>query len=122
MLPQQKMKLKGLPRQLVGFLSKDHVWHAKGTLTADMVWKHDIGKHYGKRYLPETVGRALRSLEEQSIIAVKAQGISVAYKWLPPSYRKTYIPVTQRKPGKEHVLFREAIPATDANGPTAYKD
>lgn len=113
------MKLKGLPRQLVGFLSRDHVWHAKGLLTADMTWKHDTGKHYGKRYLPETVGRALRALEEQSIIAVKAEGISVAYKWLPPERRKTYIPSTQRKAGYEHILFRENLAAT---APLGYKN
>ena len=90
---------------MIAFLQKDWVWHAKGKLTADMTWKHDVGKHYGKRYLPETVGRALRSLEEQSIIAVKQDGISVAYKWLNPERRKSYIPVSQRKPGQEHILF-----------------
>lgn len=99
------MRIKGLPRQLLNFLAKDHVWHAKGTLTADMVWKHDVGKNYGKRYLPETVGRCLRSLEEQSLVAVKSQGISVAYKWLPPDRRSSYIPVTRRPFGREDILF-----------------
>ena len=106
------MKLKGLPRQLNNYLANDHVWHPKGKLTADMTWKHDIGKNYGKRYLPETVGRALRSLEEQCIIAVRAEGISVAYKWLPYEKRPSYIPYSQRKSGYEHILFREALKAT----------
>lgn len=100
-------------------MARDHVWHAKGLLTADITWKHDTGKRYGKRYLPETVGRALRSLEEQSIIAVKAEGISVTYKWLPPERRKAYIPTMQRAAGKEHILFKEHLPQS---GPTSYKD
>lgn len=101
--------MKGLPAQLKGHLCKAGDWVAKGTLTADMVWRHNIGKHYGKRYLPETVGRALRSLEEASIIAVKDQGISVCYKWIPPELRKRYIPGSQRLKGKEHILFKQPV-------------
>lgn len=112
------MKLKGLPKQLVGYLRVNWAWHAKGHLTADKVWRHDVGKHYGKRYLPETVGRTLRSLEEQSVIAVKADGISVAYKWLPFEKRASYIPITQRPAGKEDVLFKNMA----ATQPLAYKD
>lgn len=99
-------QLKGLPAQLVSYMQgKD--WFAKGTLTADMVWKHNRGKHYGVRYLPETVGRALRTLEERSIIAVKADGISVQYKWIPHSLRPRYIPFSDRKQGEEETLFRK---------------
>ena len=97
--------MRGLPGQLVGFLSKDKTWFPKGTLTADIVWKHNSGNSYGKRYLPETVGRALRALEEQSIIAVKPGGISVQYKWIPHEMRRRYIPSSVRPKGKETVLF-----------------
>ncbi len=101
-------RLTGLPAQLVSFMQSPHVWHAKGKLTADMQWKHQRGKNYGKRYLPETVGRALRSLEENRVIAVKADGISVQYKWLPSDMRKRYIPSSQRVVGYEDILFELA--------------
>ena len=100
--------LRGLPAQIVGYMSHHHVWHSKGTLTADIVWKHTQGRNYGKRYLPETVGRALRLLEEKSIIAVKEQGISVQYKWIPHEMRKRYIPSSSRPMGWENVLFKLA--------------
>ena len=99
--------MRGLPGQLVGFLSKDKTWFPKGTLTADIVWKHQSGESYGKRYLPETVGRALRSLEEQGVIAVKQDGISVQYKWLPHDLRLRYVPSSMRQKGKEDKLFRD---------------
>lgn len=79
----------------------------KGTLTADMVWRHRSGKQAGARYLPETVGRALRSLEEESIIAVKPLGISVQYKHIPHEMRKGYIPSSQRMQGCENILFKK---------------
>ena len=88
--------MKGLPNQLVGHLARTREWVSKGTLTADMVWRHDKGLHSGKRYLPETVGRALRSLEEDRIIAVKDDGISVQYKWIPHDLRGRYIPSSVR--------------------------
>ena len=97
--------MRGLPGQLVGFLSKDKTWFPKGTLTADIVWKHNSGNSYGKRYLPETVGRALRALEEQAVIAVKPDGISVQYKWIPHEMRSRYLPQSMRARGKETVLF-----------------
>lgn len=82
-------------------------WFAKGTLTADMTWKHDRGaKNYGKRYLPETVGRALRHLEEMSVIAVKDDGISVQYKWIPTEMRARYIPWSRRPDDRKKILFR----------------
>lgn len=86
-----------LPTQLRFWLQTNWDWHAKGKLTADMVWKHKRGRNAGVRYLPETVGRALRALEENKVVAVKADGISVQYKWLPVERRKAYIPVSQRK-------------------------
>ena len=90
------MSRNGLPQLLVSHLSKVGDWIPKGTLTADMVWKHPQGKNSGKRYLPETVGRALRLLEESSVIAVKEDGISVRYKWIPSQMRERYIPSSQR--------------------------
>lgn len=90
--------MKGtLSDQLRHWLHTNWEWHSKGKLTADMVWKHKRGRNTGVRYLPETVGRALRALEERSIIAVKEDGISVQYKWLPFERRPGYIPFSQRK-------------------------
>lgn len=88
-------KLSGLSAQLVSYMTGQD-WISKGTLTADIVWKHQRGRNYGARYLPETVGRALRHLEESSIIAVKDDGISVQYKWIPVNYRGQYIPFSRR--------------------------
>jgi len=88
--------MRGLPNQLVGYLQRGGTWVSKGTLTADIVWKHTMGRNYGKRYLPETVGRALRSLEEDKIIAVKGDGVSVQYKWIPRELREKYIPSSSR--------------------------
>jgi len=99
-------QLKGLPAQIVSYMrGKD--WFAKGILTADIVWKHQRGKHAGVRYLPETVGRALRTLEEKKIIAVKPCGISVQYKHIPPELRWRYIPSSERSIGNESVLFKK---------------
>lgn len=98
-------KLKGLPAQLVSFLRQAD-WTPKGDITA-MEWRHARGKHYGVRYLPETVGRALRLLEEDSVIAVKPCGISVQYKYLPIERRAGYIPTSARPKGKESVLFKQ---------------
>lgn len=81
-------------------------WISKGTLTADMEWRRQTGRRYGTRYLPETVGRALRLLEEKSIIAVKQDGQSVAYRWIPERFRGVYIPYSRRPEGREGVLFR----------------
>jgi len=98
-------KLRGLPAQLESYLHRCSGWVSKGTLTADMVWKHLNGRCAGARYLPETVGRALRSLEELKMIAVKADGISVAYKWLPSELRWRYIPTSNRLNNAKDKLF-----------------
>lgn len=102
----QSEKLKGLPLQLVSYL-RGGDWVPKGDLTA-IEWKHVRGQNYGKRYLPETVGRALRGLEERSIIAVKACGISVQYKHIPVTgdLRRRYIPTSDRDKGAEGKLFK----------------
>lgn len=98
--------MRGLPNQLVGYLHRTGDWCSKGTLTADMVWKHERGRSAGKRYLPETVGRALRSLEESGIVAVKDSGISVQYKWIPHELRAKYIPYSSRHEANKSTLFR----------------
>lgn len=101
-------KLHGLPEQIVSYLQRINSWASKGSLTADKVWMHQRGKHYGKRYLPETVGRALRSLEEQKIIAVRSSGISVEYRYLPSNLRVRYIPSSARPSGEERRIFTNA--------------
>lgn len=95
-----------LQDQLRSYLQKNWAWHSKGTLTANMEWRHARGKHFGVRYLPETVGRALRLLEESSVIAVKDDGISVQYKWLPPEKRASYKPWSTRPNHDKQTLFK----------------
>ena len=97
--------MKGLPLQLVKYLQGTD-WTPKGELTA-IRWVHRTGKSRGHAYLPETVGRALRSLEEDRFIAVKPCGISVQYKYLPHHRRADYIPSSARVKGKESTLFKE---------------
>ena len=97
--------VKGLPAQLVTYL-RQVGWTSKGDLTT-LEWRHVIGKSVGAKYLPETVGRALRLLEEDSIIAVKPCGISVQYRYLPPEKRAGYIPTSARAKGEENVLFKQ---------------
>ena len=99
--------LTGLPKQLEVFLHHHQAWASKGYLTADIQWKHQIGKHAGVRYLPETVGRALRTLEEKSVIAVKDEGISVQYAWIPPEKRKFYIPFSTRPDYLKHKMWSD---------------
>ena len=96
-------KLRGLPKLLVGFMHHKE-WYSKGTLTADMNWYNPKN---GKRYLPETVGRALRHLEECCVIAVKYDGISVQYKWIPLELRTRYIPWSMRSEFQKSKLFIE---------------
>jgi hypothetical protein len=98
--------MKPLTEQIRYWLQTNWTWHAKGKLTADMVWKHKGGKHNGARFLPETVGRALRSLEERRVVAVKQDGVSVQYKWLPINRRKSYIPFSERPNHQKEKLFK----------------
>jgi glutamine synthetase len=98
--------MKGLPKQLREYLfERRATWIPKGDITAENFY-HLSGKSRGARYLPETVGRALRSLEEDSIIAVKPCGISVQYKYLPLEMRADYIPTSIREKGYETILFK----------------
>lgn len=86
--------MKGLAEQLRGYLAKHWEWHHKGDLLR-MEWRN---KKNRTLYMSETVGRTLRTLEEQSIIAVKPDdlGKSVMYKWLNPERRRNYIPFSER--------------------------
>lgn len=93
--------MNGLALQLKQHLRANGNWVSKGTLTADIVWKHPKGKNYGKRYLPETVGRCLRSMEEDKLVAVQGDGISVKYRYIPEEFRGRYIPSSQRKNKEE---------------------
>lgn len=100
-------KLSGLPLQVKSFLfERRNDWVPKGDITA-VTFYHETGKSRGARYLPETVGRTLRNLEEQHIIAVKPCGISVQYKYLPLHLRERYIPTSSRPAGSEEVLFKQ---------------
>lgn len=86
------MKKASLKEKLVKHLSLQYpLWVAKGELTA-IQWKDDNGK----TFLPETVGRKLREAEAESKIAVKDQGVSVQYKWIPHEMRSRYIPTSER--------------------------
>lgn len=76
-------------------------WIAKGEITR-MTWKSENGTSY----LPETVGRALRSAEEEKRIAVKYEGKNTLYKWIPHDRREKYIPTASRQSGRSSVLFR----------------
>lgn len=89
------MKLSGLSLQLAEYLAKGN-WTSKGHIT-DTRW---VNRKNGVRYLPETVGRALRRLEEGSILAVKKDGKSVQYKWIPHEMRTHYIPTSERQGDK----------------------
>ncbi len=93
-------KKSSLQDKLAHWLMIEANWVSKGHITR-MDWKDDRGV----RYLPETVGRALRSAEEAKRIAVKYEGKNTLYKWLPQERRSAYIPTTSRKPGQENKLF-----------------
>lgn len=87
-------------------LERKEDWVPKGNITA-VNFYHESGKSRGAKYLPETVGRTLRTLEEDRIIAVKPCGISVQYKYLPIDRRPYYIPSSARLKGNETTLFRK---------------
>jgi hypothetical protein len=83
--------MTSLQDKLVHWLMVEKEWSAKGHITR-IVWKDDRGVPY----LPETVGRALRSAEESSRLAVKYDGKNTLYKWLPYERRDSYIPTSSR--------------------------
>ena len=67
-------------------------WVPKGNITA-MTWE----SKNGTTFLPETVGRTLRTLEADSKIAVKYIGKNTLYKHIPNEMRRRYIPSSQRE-------------------------
>lgn len=89
-----------LEQQLLGFLSREWEWHSKGSIL-NREWKN---QRNFTRYLPSTVDRALRKLEESSKIAVRYEGKNTKYKWLNPERRGLYIPTSYRN-GEE--LFKK---------------
>lgn len=98
------MKKQSLQGQLLKYLHSQYQqgqvgWVAKGEITR-LIWKHEDGR----TYLPETVGRQLRALEESKQIAVREDGISVQYKWIPHELRSRYIPTSVREGAK---LFKD---------------
>ena len=94
------MKRPSLEDKLVKWLMEQKTWVAKGEITR-IPWKG----HMGTTYIPETVGRTLRKAEKRKRIAVKPQGKSIQYKWLPYDRRERYIPTAVRPDA--HVLFRK---------------
>lgn len=84
-----------LKEEIVKYLSITYRWHPKGELTDYMKWTY-IEKGIEKTYLSETVGRKLREAESEGRIAVKDDGISVQYKFLPVERRSLYITYSNR--------------------------
>lgn len=101
-----------LESQIIRFLKEKHEWHHKGFLT-ERVWTNPKNR---TRYMPETVGRTLRILEESSIVACKPEGKSVLYKYMPSIgyYRDEYIPRSARRHGQETILFKRNLPKQQA--------
>jgi hypothetical protein len=60
----------------------------------------------GSTYIPDTVGRTLRLMQESRVIAVRYEGKNTVYKFLPLYRRHDYIPLDEREAGKEHILFK----------------
>lgn len=98
------MKKSSLGNKITKYLfdNKDS-WIPKGELQR-REWRNDNGT----LYISDTVGRALRSEEEKSHIAVKYEGKNTLYKWLPYERRDTYIPTSRRPDPK--VLFVKPSP------------
>jgi len=91
--PTHRSNMTPLVDKLVKHLSLQYPsWVAKGEITATQ-WRDEKGR----TFLPETVGRKLREVEENKRIAVKKTGKSVSYKWLPHDLRDRYIPTSERE-------------------------
>lgn len=91
---------ESLINQLVKHLfdHKDE-WHAKGNLLL-REWRDKRGT----RYMADTVSRKLREAEENSLIAVKYDGRTTLYKWLPHERRASYIPTSERTDDRLFVI------------------
>ena len=93
------MQERSLAKQLYLYLVKSKEWTPKADLTR-IEWRN---KKNGTTYMPETVGRDLRTLEETKMIAVKPLGVTVQYKYLPEEMKGAYIPTSERT--NQNVLF-----------------
>lgn len=91
--------MTSLQDKLVHYLFERKDWIPKGEILL-LTWKDDKGK----RYMADTVSRKLREAESEKRIAVKPDGVSVVYKWLPYERRSRYIPTSVRK---NDTMFRE---------------
>ncbi len=99
--------MKSLQDKIVKYLADNGEWVVKGIIL-EQEWKYDDGI---RKYMANTVDRELRSAESgedgESRIAVKDDpySTSITYKFIPPEFRKLYIPFSQRK--DKDVLFRK---------------
>lgn len=93
------MKLK---EQIVRFL-RERDWTSKAVILEGKFYY----KNSPKKYMSDTVGRTLRSAEEESLIAVKddPNSKSILYKYIPPHLRPLYIPYSLRT--EKTKLFHE---------------
>lgn len=99
------MRQLSLENVLARYLASHNEWRSKGFITDTLKWKY-VEKGVEKTYLAETAGRKLRVLESEGRIAVREKDGSVEYKFVPPEYRRRYIPFSSREKGKESMLFR----------------
>lgn len=98
------MTKESLSKRLAFFLKKEQKWLSKGYITDTLEWFY-YEKGIKKKYLSETVGRKLRELESNSIIAVKPDGVSEQYKYLPLEIKSRYIPYSLRE--NKSIILRE---------------
>lgn len=100
--------MEDLQDQLVNWLAKEEnapTWFPKAVLTDTMKWQYEEG-HKIKTAMADTVSRKLRLAEEAKRIAVKPDGKSVQYRFLPLDKRSMYIPTSERLEGRQDTIFR----------------
>jgi hypothetical protein len=97
--------MTSLKEDVIKYLFDNDTWIHKGALCDDKEWTH-VEKGVTKRYLGDTVARALRQAESESRIARRDDdnGVSIMYKFLPPPIRNKYIPWSNRK--DKTILFK----------------
>ena len=97
-----KLRERTLKKQIVQFMQNQD-WFHKG----DLLSRKWVNLKKGGHYMPSTVDRELRKLEECKIIAVKKPTGSDEYKWLPHYMRERYIPTSERV--EDGVIFKAKI-------------